>query len=131
MCATPEVTFLTLRVWIIDDSLEVAAGLKELLSIDGQCEVVAHATSEQQALEWSFQNDAGFDVAIVDLLLHEGSGFAVLAHLQKYQPGKVVVLSEYVSPAIAERCANLGAVAAFTKSQTGDCIRYVLALAAR
>lgn len=130
MCANPEVTFLTLRVWIIDDSFEVAAGLKELLSIDGQCEVVAHATSEKQALEWSFQNEAGFDVAIVDLLLHEGSGFAVLAHLQKYQPGKVVVLSGYVNNAIADRCANLGAAAAFTKSKTADCIGYVLRLAA-
>lgn len=120
---------MTLRVWIIDDSLEVAAGLKELLSIDGKCEVVSHTTSEQEALEWSFQNEAGFDVAILDLLLHEGSGFAVLAHLQKYQPGKVVVLSEYVSPAIAERCAALGAVASFPKSKTADCIRYVLSLA--
>ncbi len=120
---------MALRVWIIDDSLEVAAGLTDLLSIDGQCKVVGHATSEQQALDWSFQNDAGFDVAILDLLLHQGSGFAVLSHLHKYQPGKVVVLSEYVSPAIRERCLTLGAAAAFTKSQTPDCIRYVLSLA--
>ena len=53
----------------------------------------------------------------------------VLAHLQKYQPGKVVVLSEYVSPASAKRYANPGAVAAFTKSKTADCVRHVLSLA--
>lgn len=120
---------LTLRVWIVDDSLDVANSLAELFSLDASCRVVGHADSEQQALDWSFQNDAGFDVAILDLLLHEGSGFAVLSHLSKYQPGKVVVLSEYVSPAIAQRCLDMGAVATFAKSQMGECIRYVKSLA--
>jgi DNA-binding NarL/FixJ family response regulator len=121
---------LTLRVWIVDDSLDVANSLTELLSLDASCRVVGHASSEQQALDWSFQNDAGFDVAILDLLLNEGSGFAVLSHLAKYQPGKVVVLSEYVSPAIAQRCLSMGAVATFAKSQMAECIRYVKSVAA-
>jgi DNA-binding NarL/FixJ family response regulator len=118
-----------LRVWIVDDSLDVASSLKELLSMDAACRVVGHAGSEEEALAWSFQNEAGFDVAILDLLLHEGSGIAVLAHLSKYQPGKVVVLSEYVSPAVAQRCRAMGAVATFPKSQMAECIRYVKSLA--
>jgi DNA-binding NarL/FixJ family response regulator len=118
-----------LRVFIVDDSPAILDGLSELLAGDGLCEVVGLASSEQRALEWSFQNDAGFDVAILDLLLHEGSGFEVLAHLSKYQPGKVVVLSEYVTPMLAERCKAAGAVAAFTKLQTPECLAFISAMA--
>jgi two-component system OmpR family response regulator len=120
---------LTLRVFIVEDSPEIVEGLTELLARDARCAVVGHAVSEQLALEWSFQNEAGFDVAILDLLLRDGSGFAVLAHLTKYQPGKAVVLSEYVTPVMAEKCKALGAVAAFPKSKIEECVLYVRALA--
>lgn len=119
---------MKLRVFIVDDSPEIVDGLSELLSLDGRCEVVGRAVSEKLALEWSFHNEAGFDVAIVDLLLREGSGIPVLTHLTKYQPGKVVILSEYVSPAVGERCKRLGAVAAFPKSRMQECIEYVMAI---
>jgi two-component system OmpR family response regulator len=128
MCA---VKYQKLRVLIVEDSPDILEGLSELLTATGRCEIVGRAASERQALEWSFQNEAGFDVAIVDLLLREGSGFAVMSHLVKYQPGKVVVLSEFVTPVLAERCLALGAVAAFTKTQSGECIEYVLSMARR
>jgi DNA-binding NarL/FixJ family response regulator len=120
---------LKLKVLIIEDSPEIAAGISELLLQSGQCEIVGHLVSEPAALDWSFRNEGGFDVAILDLLLREGSGFGVLAHMTKYQPGKVVVLSEYVSPVMAERCLKAGAVAAFPKSKTDECIAFVLGLA--
>jgi two-component system OmpR family response regulator len=120
---------LKLKVLIIEDSPEIAAGLSELLLQSGRCEIVGHVASEQLALDWSFRHEGGFDVAILDLLLREGSGFGVLAHMTKYQPGKVVVLSEYVSPVMAERCMAAGAVAAFPKSRMKECIDFVLALA--
>jgi DNA-binding NarL/FixJ family response regulator len=120
---------LKLKVLIIEDSPEIAAGISDRLLQSGQCEIVGHAASEQLALDWSFQNEGGFDVAILDLLLPEGSGFGVLAHMSKYQPGKVVVLSEYVSPVMAERCKAAGAVAAFPKSKMSECLDFVLGLA--
>ena len=118
-----------LRLFIVEDHQDVADALSELLSVDGRCETVAKVRSEADALAWSFHHEGGFDVAIVDLLLKDGSGFAVLAHLVKYQPGKVIVLSDFVTPAIAERCEKMGAVAAFQKSRMDDCIRFVLQLA--
>jgi DNA-binding NarL/FixJ family response regulator len=118
-----------LKVFIVDDSPDFVDGLSELLTFGGECEIVGRAASEQRALEWSFDNEAGFDVAVLDLLLHEGSGFAVLAHLTKYQPGKVVVLSEFVTPVLAERCKALGAAAAFPKSRFTDCVDFIIGLA--
>jgi DNA-binding NarL/FixJ family response regulator len=120
-----------LRLFIVEDSRIIADALSELLAVDGTCMTVARASTEAGALTWSFQNDAGFDVAIVDLILAEGSGFAVLSHFAKYQPGKVVVLSEFVTPAIADRCKSLGAAAAFPKSRIADCVEFIHGLAAR
>jgi two-component system OmpR family response regulator len=118
-----------LRVFIVEDSPEIVAGLTALLEHAGRCEVVGSAPSEELALDWSFKNEAGFDVAILDLLLQDGSGFTVLAHLAKYHPGKLVVLSEYVTPVILERCKAFGAVAAFPKSSIPECIEYIEGLA--
>jgi DNA-binding NarL/FixJ family response regulator len=118
-----------LKVFIVEDSDDIADALTELLAIPGRSEIVGRASSEEGAIEWSFQNEAGFDVAVVDLILQGGSGFAVLTHLTKYQPGKVVVLSEFVTPAITQRCTAFGAVAAFPKSKMLECIAYVTALA--
>jgi two-component system OmpR family response regulator len=120
---------LKLKVFLVEDSPDLVSALTELLTADGLCDVVGQASSERLALQWSFAREGGFDVAVVDLLLNEGSGFGVLGHLIKYQPGKVVVLSEYVSPAIAQRCLKLGAAAAFQKSHTSECVDYVRGLA--
>ena len=121
---------LPLRVFVVEDHPDSADTLVRLLTLDGLCQAVGVAATEKEALAWSFQNEAGFDLAIVDLLLRDGSGFAVLTHLAKYQPGLVVVLSDFVTPAIAERCIRLGASAAFTKSQIGECIQYVRSITA-
>lgn len=122
---------LPLKVFIVEDHRDTADSLSRLLAVDGLCEIVGVARSEADALAWSFQNEAGFDVAILDLLLPDGSGFAVLAHLLKYQPGKVIVLSDFVTGEIADRCTRMGAEAAFQKSQVADCIEYVRDLAER
>lgn len=119
---------LTTRFFIVEDNKDIADALTELLSVDGRGEMVGRARSEGEALAWSFEHEAGFDVAVVDLVLADGSGFAVLAHLHKYQPGVIVVLSDFVTPAIAERCRKLGAAAAFSKSQLHDCIEFIQAM---
>jgi DNA-binding NarL/FixJ family response regulator len=120
---------LKFRIFIVEDSPGIAAGLSELLTQSGRCEVVGVEATESAALQWSYEHDAGFDLAILDLLLDGGSGFSVLAHMAKYQPGKVVVLSEYVTPVLEERCKAFGALEAFPKSNIDECIRYVLAMA--
>jgi DNA-binding NarL/FixJ family response regulator len=120
-----------LRVFLVEDAPEIADSMATALASTGCCEVVARAASEQEALDWSFRNEAGFDVAIVDLVLTEGSGFSVLAHLTKYQPARVVVFSGFVTPDIAERARKLGAAAAFGKTQAKECVQFVADLAQR
>lgn len=120
-----------LRVFIVEDHPDTAESISRLLGVDGLCETVAIEGSERGALAWSFQNEGGFDVAVVDLLLRDGSGFAVMNHLVKYQPGQVIVLSDFVTSVIAERCLKLGADAAFQKSQIANCVEHVRTVALR
>jgi DNA-binding NarL/FixJ family response regulator len=126
----PQLDKPKLRVFLVEDSPEIADSLAEALAASGSCEAVGRADTEQGALDWSFAHEAGFDVAIVDLILRDGSGFGVLAHLTKYQPAAVVVLSGFVTPSVAERCKALGAAAAFPKATPQECIQFVTDLAA-
>jgi DNA-binding NarL/FixJ family response regulator len=114
----------------VDDSRDVVDAMTELLEQTGKFKVVGTATSEATALDWLFQNERGWDVAVVDLLLQDGSGFNILGHCQKYHPGKVVVFSEFASPAIAERCRKFGAVAAFPKSRLPEFLDFLASLEA-
>lgn len=119
---------MTLKTFLVDDSRETLTTLRELLTHSGDFEVIGEASSEKDAIEWLLLNEGSWQVAVVDLLLQDGSGFNVLSHCTKYLPGKVVILSGYVTPVIAERCQKLGAVAAFAKSDFDAFMGFILQL---
>lgn len=62
-------------------------------------------------------------MAIVDLFLRQGSGLGVLAACRTRRPGqKMVVLSNYATPDVRMRCAQLGVDAVFDKSNEIDAL---------
>lgn len=107
-----------LRVFIVEDSINMQIALRELLSSRANFDVVAAARSEMEATEWLLENRSSWDVASVDLMLTDGSGFNIVKRCRDQAPSKdVVVFSEYVTEALRERCTSLGASAAFAKSE--------------
>jgi ActR/RegA family two-component response regulator len=74
---------------------------------------------------WLDEHPRGWDLAVVDLMLDQGSGMSVLAHCNA-QPdkGKIVVFSGYASPAIRDHCLKLGADAVFDKASTDDLLEF-------
>jgi two-component system OmpR family response regulator len=62
-------------------------------------------------------------MAIIDLFLKQGSGLGIL-HACKDRTAlqKVVVLSNYATPDIRKRCAQLGVDAVFDKSNEIDAL---------
>lgn len=116
------------KVFLVDDSPDLTAALTELLEATGRFEVIGSASSEAEALAWLFDDANKWDLAVVDLMLQSGSGFPILYHCKKYHPGQVVVLSEFVSPPVAERCKKLGAVGAFRKSEFPQLLDFVSSL---
>jgi DNA-binding NarL/FixJ family response regulator len=107
---------MQLRAFIVDDSSMVRDNLIETLKELADVEPVGMAETEHDAKRWLAGN-SGWDVAIVDLFLREGSGLNVVEAARKRNPGQqVIVLSNHSSRDVRWRCAQLGADAVFDKS---------------
>ena len=106
---------MTLRTYIVEDSSTIRDNLIETLQELAQVEPVGTTESEHEAKRWLAGN--GWDLAIIDLFLREGSGMNVLDACRQRAAGqKVVVLSNHSSRDVRWRCMQLGADAVFDKS---------------
>lgn len=105
----------TLRVLLIEDSPVIRDAVAEMIEADGRARVAFATDSETAAVREL--GAARYDVVIVDLQLREGSGFGVLRALQELKPeALVIVLTNFASPAMRQRCAELGASCFLDKS---------------
>lgn len=108
---------LPIRCFLVEDSPVIRenliATLQEMLDI----EVVGHAGDEQSALGWLQTGEDLCDLIIIDIFLKSGTGLEVLRHAGLLQPGaKRVVLTNFATPDMRQRCRHLGADAVFDKS---------------
>ena len=121
---------MPLKVFIVEDNKAARDTLAELLTASIGVSVVGQADSEYTATEWLEAHEGQWDLLISDLLLVPGgSGFGLI-HRARYRPdaGKVVVFSDFVTDAVAQRCLKLGAHAVFRKSELAELLRFVKAL---
>jgi DNA-binding NarL/FixJ family response regulator len=106
-----------LRVFLVEDGKQTRKVMAALLSTIGDFTVVGSAGTEAEANLWLKENDEGWDLAIVDLVLEEGTGLGVLPRTRSRLPGsRVVVFSDFVTPGTRNHCVALGADAVFHKS---------------
>jgi DNA-binding NarL/FixJ family response regulator len=122
-----------LRTFIVEDNKVIYDNLVSTLQELANVEVVGHARNETEAVNW-LTGAAGtgeaegdrFDLMIVDIFLLTGSGLGVLKAAQDAGlPGRRVVLTNYATPDIRKRCAQLGADRVFDKScELEDLISY-------
>ena len=114
---------MRLKTYLVEDNATILenliATLEELVDI----EAVGTSDSESEAKAWLLANPQDWELAILDLFLKEGSGLYVLAACQDRRVSqKVVVLSNYATADIRQRCAQLGADAVFDKSNEIDAL---------
>jgi two-component system, OmpR family, response regulator len=112
-----------LKTYLVEDNPTIRdnliATLEELADIDA----VGTSDSENEAKAWLQDNPDGWDLAILDLFLKQGSGLGVLVACRDRKPSqKVVVLSNYATAEIRQRCAQLGVDAVFDKSNEIDAL---------
>lgn len=106
----------TIPVLIVEDSRNMQSALAELFETVGGFEIVANVTTETAATAWLQQRNHEWGLAVVDLMLDEGTGFNLLQRLKVARPeAHVVVLSDFVTPAVEARCRAMGADAVFRK----------------
>lgn len=112
---------MRLKTYIVEDNPTIRENLigtlEELASINS----VGTADTENEGKAWLTENPNEWDLAIVDLFLKQGSGLGVLAACRdRPSRQKVVVLSNYATTDIRQRCAQLGVDAVFDKSNEID-----------
>lgn len=122
-----------LRTYIVEDNATIRDNLVETLQELASVRSLGWSDSEEEARRWLAAHRDGWDLAIVDLFLKQGSGLGVLqAARDRGTAQRVVVLSNYATPDMRRRCDELGADAVFDKSNEIDAlVDYCLALAAR
>lgn len=106
-----------LRALIIEDHPVILESLHGLLEDLAGVDIVGTAAAEAEACQWMDSRTQACDVAVVDIFLKAGSGFGVLKHIAGYErPPERVVLTNYATEAMKQRCRELGAAEVFDKS---------------
>jgi DNA-binding NarL/FixJ family response regulator len=122
---------LPIRVFLVEDTKQLQDVILELIASLGEFLLVGTATTEAEANLWLAEHPRGWDLAIIDLVLEQGTGMGVIAHCRRSAPdGKVVVFSDYVTPGIRKYCLKLGAEAAIPKADIPAFITYCTEVAA-
>jgi two-component system OmpR family response regulator len=122
-----------IRTYIIEDNATIRENLIGTLEELASVVSLGWAETENDARRWLAGHQGGWDLAIVDLFLKQGSGLGVLEACQaRSRAQRVVVLSNYATADMRKRCAQLGADAVFDKSNEIDAlVDYCLALGER
>ncbi|AOV02657.1 response regulator [Delftia tsuruhatensis] len=114
---------MKLRTYLVEDNPTIRENLIATLEELADVEAVGIAETESAGTDWLQQNPDAWDLAIVDLFLRQGSGLGVLTACRERQPHqKIVVLSNYATPDIRSRCAQVGVDAVFDKSNEIDAL---------
>ncbi|MGI4776637.1 MAG: response regulator [Janthinobacterium lividum] len=118
---------MTSRIFLVEDHPDIRDNLSIALEEVTGAEVVGHAQSQPEALRWLAKNTDGWDIAVLDLFLAEGSGIGVVRACGARLPHqRVVILSNYADVSANDAMAH-GADAVFDKAAgLDDFFSYVL-----
>ena len=106
-----------MKTLLIEDSLVIRETLMPAMAEMANAHFLGIAETGEDAILLLQVHSDEWSLAVVDLFLRQGSGLDVLAACQRRNPGqKVVVLTNYPTPAMRARCSFLGADALFDKS---------------
>jgi DNA-binding NarL/FixJ family response regulator len=112
---------MTFKAYLVEDSALIRENLVGFLHDVADADVVACASSEEEAVRWLRQHRDDWDLTIVDLFLERGNGLGVIkACRNRKAKQKVVVLSNYATADMRQRSEQLGADAFFDKSAELD-----------
>ena len=116
---------MPVKLLLVEDLPQLQGVVLDLLSTVGDFQLVKAVATEAEANLWLEENEGNWDLAVIDLILEQGTGLGVVAKARNRAAGsKVVVFSDYATEGIRKHCIKLGADAAFHK---GDDLQAFLA----
>ena len=108
-----------IKILLVDDHAIVREGYKALLEKQSNMEIVAEATSGEEA--YSLYKEHGPNLVIMDLSLPGQGGLATISQIRKYRSdAKILVFSMHQNPALALKTTQAGARGYVTKSSLPD-----------
>ena len=114
---------MRLNTYVVEDNPTIRENLIATLEELAGVSTVGASDNENDGKSWLINNPQAWDLAIVDLFLKQGSGLGVLSACRNRRPTqKMVVLSNYATADIRQRCAQLGVDAVFDKSNEIDAL---------
>lgn len=114
---------MRLNTYIVEDNPVIRENLIATLEELAYVRMVGTSDNENDSKSWLLNNPQDWSLAIVDLFLKQGSGLGVLTACRNRKPTqKMVVLSNYATADIRQRCAQLGVDAVFDKSNEIDAL---------
>ena len=106
-----------IKVLLADDHIVVRMGLKAIINIESDLEVVGEAGNGEEALKLTAKLNP--DVAIVDLLMPKMNGVdATSAISQNFQSTKVLILTSFSDSNEVGRAIAAGAIGALAKDSS-------------
>ena len=106
-----------MRVLLAENNPVQRAQLSLLLQGMTGAQVAFEASTQQEATDWLDKHRDGWDLALVDLFLDRGHGYAILRHCRSRRPAqKVVIISDYATALARARAMEEGADAFFEKA---------------
>ena len=115
-----------LKFFLVEDNSIIRENLAETLHELVGADVVGISDTQDEATQWLCDPSHEWDIAVVDIFLKRGNGIQVVARLQHDKRRQhIIVLSNYASPEIRDKCLRLGADAVFDKStELDDLLEY-------
>ena len=112
-----------LKTYLVEDSPLIRESLIAMLVDLAQVEVVGTAEDESAAVKWLTNPENHADLVIVDIFLKVGSGLGVLRNARAAtRNSKTVVLTNYATDDMKQKCLELGADQVFDKSNDIDAL---------
>ena len=99
------------RIFLVEDDKEIAKNLTRLLNTEGFN--VTHSPTQREAVQMLANNK--FDLALVDISLPDGNGFAVCTEIKQSQDIPVIFLTASGDEASVVTGLNMGAEDYITK----------------
>lgn len=93
------------KILLVEDDMEIARNLVRLLQAERYA--VAHAPTQQQAI--AMASHSAYDLALVDISLPDGNGFAVCTAIRQAQDIPVIFLTASADEASVVTGLNMGA----------------------
>jgi two-component system invasion response regulator UvrY len=110
---------INIRVMLVDDHNVIRSGLRRLLEMGGDIQVVAEASTGEQAC--AIYDDNNIDVVVMDLSMPGMGGLEAFRYIHtKYPRSKVVIFTMHENVTFATRLLSEGAYAYVTKSSSAD-----------